>query len=183
MGLKIFTDQDVQNNFLACYAVENKLSPGWAGTALDMLNMTNIPQNDRMWAVMRTALMPKEKIRDLTFWILETYFNANSIEEYSFTKNQAILYYTGELSNSDKNQIYFELFKKYEETSNETYRIIAYLFLPDVEKAINRIIIDAMGITGQLLAVTVNNTQVANEIVAEAINYFNNYGLLEVGPI
>lgn len=44
------------------------LGPGWTGTAIDLLNVSAVPPQDRIWAVMRTNLLSDFNIRSFAIW-------------------------------------------------------------------------------------------------------------------
>jgi hypothetical protein len=66
-GLKYFNLSDI-NGWSPCYDPTRYLSKDFRGTALDILTNGNIPLQDRLWAVLRTAVISEKTLRLFAVW-------------------------------------------------------------------------------------------------------------------
>ena len=55
-------------DFNPCYAPSKYLSEGWEGTAMDILNITDCPQEDRLWVVLRNEFFSDKELRLFAVW-------------------------------------------------------------------------------------------------------------------
>jgi hypothetical protein len=88
--MKTFTYQDVMNLF-PCYSPGKFASPDWSGTALDILNMHNIPHKDQMWVVLRDMALKPETINAFLaagIEYLEDYHEAMLTDGAATTENK-----------------------------------------------------------------------------------------------
>ena len=55
-------------SFKPCYDPNRYLSEDWTGTALDFLNIKEIPFHDRLWVLMRTDFVSEKLLRLFAVW-------------------------------------------------------------------------------------------------------------------
>lgn len=66
-GLKYFDYEDIQS-WNPCYDSSKFISKSWRGTAIDILNLDNVPFQDRLWCVLRTELVSDRVMRLFAVW-------------------------------------------------------------------------------------------------------------------
>lgn len=65
--MKTFTINDIRS-WNPCYDPVKHLSENWKGTALDILDNKQIPFEDRLWVICRTALVSEKLMRLFAVW-------------------------------------------------------------------------------------------------------------------
>ena len=55
-------------NFNPCYDPVKYLPEDWEGTAMDILNITDCPQEDRLWVVLRNEFFSDKELRLFAVW-------------------------------------------------------------------------------------------------------------------
>jgi hypothetical protein len=66
-GLRVFTMADIRS-WRPCYNPARHLPETFRGTALDLLTNEQIPLQDRLWAVLRTAVISEKTLRLFAVW-------------------------------------------------------------------------------------------------------------------
>lgn len=65
--MKTFTYDDICS-WNPCYDPIIYIANDWSGTALDILNMENVPAKDRLWVVLRDELISDKTLRLFAVW-------------------------------------------------------------------------------------------------------------------
>jgi hypothetical protein len=66
-GLKYFTYSDIKS-WRPCYDPSKYISTDFKGTAIKILNMDNIPFEDRLWCVLRSDIISEKVMRLFAVW-------------------------------------------------------------------------------------------------------------------
>lgn len=171
--MKTFTVTDI-NNWEPCYSPTGYLDSNWSGTAVDMLSISTIAVNDRLWVVMRTDLLPEAKIRLFAAWC------ANQVSQTAecsiIAINTANDLANGMVSESDRFIIEYNAFIAVSNSENSTATVAtqaaANCILQNTSKA---------AINSAAWVATNSNSDTKMSIETAQINYaidlFNNYGL------
>jgi len=65
--MEIITLQQIRD-FNPCYDPTKYLPENWQGTALDILNVTDCPADDRLWVVLRKEFLSDKSLRLFAVW-------------------------------------------------------------------------------------------------------------------
>lgn len=66
-GLKVFTYEDIKS-WNPCYDPIKFIPNTWRGTAIDILDLKDVPCPDRLWVVLRTSLISEKCMRLFAVW-------------------------------------------------------------------------------------------------------------------
>jgi hypothetical protein len=69
--MKKITYQQIKD-FHPCYDPIKFIPENWEGTALDILNISECPINDRLWAVLRNEFFSDKELRLFAVWCART---------------------------------------------------------------------------------------------------------------
>jgi hypothetical protein len=94
--MKTFSIDDIRS-WRACYDPIRYLPEKWSGTALDILSNVTIPENDRIWVVLRLEVMTPQDIQEFLRWTIlraneksgNSYRNYAQADEYWKSVDQA----------------------------------------------------------------------------------------------
>jgi len=65
--MKIITTKEIRT-WEPCYPPTKYLSEDWAGTAIDLLNIKEIPFGDRLWVILRSEVVSEKFMRIFAVW-------------------------------------------------------------------------------------------------------------------